>query len=194
MRVLRFASLYVMRFLASLRLFLHSQTLNVDTSPKDMMNSTCRSGAWKERRSLCHFCSLLVRWWWLSERISLISAPTAMCIAAIAVLATSRSQELEHNLVPPSPPITRQASTISTVTSEPPGFFCSIHQERHPINVLVRVKGCDHGFCRDGLKEYICSKLADDQLPLCPMCMIMPSTEERPPNCLFRFPLHPTTI
>ena len=75
---------------------------------------------------------------------------------------------------------TNNAEQVPSVTvSQPPTFFCSIHQESHPETVEVRIEPCAHPFCRDGLKEYIRSKLQDRQVPgLCPMCMAGDATAE----------------
>ena len=87
-----------------------------------------------------------------------------------------------------------QSPASAITTSEPPEFFCSIHQELHPRNVLVRIRGCDHEYCRDGLKDHIRSKLSASRVPSCPLCMAMPRTDGSPPNSLFHFSLHLTTI
>jgi hypothetical protein len=89
-------------------------------------------------------------------------------------------------------PAVRSSDTPTLPTNKPPEFFCSIDQELHTGDVLVRIEGCDHEFCRDSLKDYIRSKLDDHppEVPLCPMCI----AEKRPPNSLFHVSLHLTTI
>jgi hypothetical protein len=82
-----------------------------------------------------------------------------------------RLEQLERGSIS-VPAINRAPAATTMPVSKPPVFFCSIHQELHPVDVVIRIKGCAHAFCRDGLKEYIGSKLKDRQVPgLCPKCI-----------------------
>ena len=82
---------------------------------------------------------------------------------ALRLILESRRFSIGSDAVP--------AATTMAVR-KPSVFFCRIHQESHPVGVAVRIKGCAHRFCRDGLKEYIGSKLKDKQVPgSCPTCI-----------------------
>ncbi|KAJ7252460.1 hypothetical protein C8J57DRAFT_1474125 [Mycena rebaudengoi] len=51
-------------------------------------------------------------------------------------------------------------------------FDCGICFDKYPEDVVARVSGCAHGFCRDCLRGYVVSKLTDKLFPIfCPMCV-----------------------
>ncbi|KAJ7445927.1 hypothetical protein FB451DRAFT_792976 [Mycena latifolia] len=51
-------------------------------------------------------------------------------------------------------------------------FNCGICGEIYPKDYVARVTGCAHEFCRDCLRVYVVSKLAEEVLPTsCPRCV-----------------------
>jgi hypothetical protein len=50
-------------------------------------------------------------------------------------------------------------------------FECSICMDEHPDDMLARIEKCKHAFCRDGLRDYITSRIRESRFPiLCPNC------------------------
>jgi len=67
-------------------------------------------------------------------------------------------------------------------------FKCGVCLDEHPEDDVARLYQCLHAFCRDCMREYVRSKLAQHRFPIsCPVCLVeKPSSE---PASTF-FPVH----
>jgi hypothetical protein len=66
--------------------------------------------------------------------------------------------------------LAKQRDMLSKIA--PNVFQCDICLEDHAEDSIARVEGCNHPFCRECLRDYTKSKVAERRFPiLCPVCL-----------------------
>lgn len=62
-----------------------------------------------------------------------------------------------------------------------PTFYCGICLEDHLAEDVATVDMCGHMFCRDGVRNYISSKLNERRYPIsCPSCHVAVGGQDEP--------------
>ncbi|KAG8895669.1 hypothetical protein FRB99_000391, partial [Tulasnella sp. 403] len=62
-------------------------------------------------------------------------------------------------------------------------FDCKICLDKHPLDSLAVLEGCDHEFCRECLKNYVSTSLKEMKFPIpCPVCTTDPKLKDRNPG------------
>ncbi|GJE84054.1 RING-type domain-containing protein [Phanerochaete sordida] len=73
-------------------------------------------------------------------------------------------QRWSRNDPPPPPPPPPPPRPVAT-------FLCNICFDRHSLEDVAQVDGCDHMFCRDCIRAYVATQLAQRVYPIvCPLC------------------------
>lgn len=60
-------------------------------------------------------------------------------------------------------------------------FRCEVCFDELPEDVVLRVDGCGHGFCRECIRGHVQSKLQEHRFPiLCPVCAASRDDDRKP--------------
>ena len=80
----------------------------------------------------------------------------------------------------------READHIRATAGRQVTFECVLCMDEHPDDCLAEIEKCGHNFCRDGLRQYIRSKIESSRYPImCPVCSAKETMEASEAGGLF---------
>lgn len=87
--------------------------------------------------------------------------------------------ELQHQFDQEDQQLRRQMTRLAQDVQQT--FRCEVCFDELPEDVVMRVNGCGHGFCRDCIRGHVQSKLQDHRYPiLCPVCAASKGDDQKP--------------
>lgn len=82
----------------------------------------------------------------------------------------------------------REAEHLRSTAGPQVTFECVLCMDDHPDDDLARIEKCGHKFCRDGLREYIRTRIKASRYPImCPVCTASDCIDASEAGGLFYF-------